>query len=424
MINPQYLTIFFVTVVALKLGLESWLSWRNKQHIQNARGQVPPKFAATVSLAEHQKAADYSATKINYGFLFNVINTLLLLLWTVGGGLNYINEIAITCTQHLLGRGLVYFALFAGLSTLLSLPESLISTFIIEEKFGFNRTTLKTFCLDLLKGTILSVLIAGPLLAGILAMMEYLGSHWWWPAWCFLTLMQLLILFIYPILIAPLFNKFSPLPEGEVKSQLVQMLTTVQFPYQDLFVMDASKRSQHGNAYFTGIGKKRRIVFYDTLLQSLNAHEIVAVLAHEVGHFKHRHVLKMLVKNSIVSFLAFALLGKLFNWIPFYQGHGVEIPSSFQALLLFTLVGPVYSFFLTPLFSYFSRRHEFEADAFAATFADPHQLISALTKLYKENASSLTPDPLFSAVYHSHPPALIRVQNLERLALLKVQNFR
>ena len=298
---------------------------------------------------------------------------------------------------------------------ILSLPQTLYTTFVIEEKYGFNKTTWKTFVSDMVKGLILSVVLGAPIIYSILWIMERLGSAWWVYAFVFLTVVQLLIVFIYPTFIAPVFNKFSLLEDGEVKTKIVDLLTRCGFKSSGLFVMDASKRSGHGNAYFTGFGKNKRIVFFDTLLSSLDAEEVEAVLAHELGHMKKKHVLKGMIKGIFFSFIAFAILGYLRNNTAFFNGHGVQTITDYMALTLFSMVAGVYTFLLTPISSYTSRKHEYEADQFASENAKASKLISALIKMYKDNASSLTPDPLFSKFYFSHPPALERVNYLESL---------
>lgn len=415
-ITPTLITKIFFTFILLKASIEFYLELKNRRYIMQNQGEVPDKFKEQISLEDHQKAAKYSIAKINFGLYSSVIGIVVLILWTIGGGFNLIDMIARTYTTTPLMAGLLFFALYSVISFIISLPESIYSTFILEEKFGFNKTTVKTFLLDILKGTLLGVIIGLPILAGILTIMNYLGQYWWVYAWGFLTVIQLVLLLIYPNFIAPLFNKFTPLEDGETKDTIVSLLQRVDFPHDELFVMDASKRSAHGNAYFTGFGKKKRIVFFDTLLETLNPKEIESVLAHELGHFKKKHVLKMLVKAIIMSLLGFAILGALYKSNLFYLGHGISRPSTYIALALFMTVSSIYTFFLTPISSWSSRKQEFEADAFASEHASATNLISALVKMYKDNASTLTPDPLYSAYHHSHPPAMIRVNHLEKLA--------
>jgi STE24 endopeptidase len=295
------------------------------------------------------------------------------------------------------------------------LPQSLYFTFVIEERFGFNKTTFQTFVLDLLKGTMLALLIGAPIAYVILWVMSIMGTHWWLYAFAFLTIIQFSLIYLYPKFIAPLFNKFTPLEDGEVKIKIEALMQRCGFHASGLFVMDASKRSGHGNAYFTGFGKNKRIVFFDTLLKSLSPLEVEAVLAHELGHMKKKHIQKALIKGLITSFLGFALLGYLKNNVFFFNGHGVQTLTDYTVLALFSMVIGTYTFFLTPINAYFSRKHEYEADYFAYENSSAEALISSLVKMYKDNASTLTPDPLYSKFYFSHPPASERVSYLESL---------
>jgi STE24 endopeptidase len=297
---------------------------------------------------------------------------------------------------------------------LLSLPQSLYFTFVIEEKYGFNKTTAKTFVMDLLKGTMLVVLLGGPIVYAILIIMEKLGFWWWLYAFFFLAITQLLLVFIYPTFIAPLFNKFQELPEGLLRTKIMELLTRIGFQSSGIFVMDASKRSGHGNAYFTGFGKNKRIVFYDTLINSLEVEEVESVLAHELGHMKKKHILKAIIKGLVFSLIGFMILGFLKNVPGFFIGHGVLTITNASALILFTMVSGVYTFLITPINSWLSRKNEYEADEFAAIHASSKKLISALVKMYKDNASTLTPDPTYSKFYFSHPPAIERVAFLEK----------
>lgn len=406
--------LFLLFLVARGLT-ETILAIRQRRHILKHREQVPARFREQIKLNDHQKAADYSVSKLNSGQFFDLIGVIILLIWTLGGGIQSLDLLAHQFGQNEIVTGVIFFALFAGLSMLLGLPQSIYSTFVIEEKFGFNKTDAKTFVLDMVKGLLVGSILGLPLLYGILWIMQALGDYWWAYAWGFLTLFQFVLIWAYPNFIAPLFNKFSELEEGETKEKILELLKRVGFESNGLFVMDASKRSAHGNAYFTGFGKNKRIVFFDNLLQTLNPGEVEAVLAHELGHFKRKHVMKMLIKGVFMSLVGFAILGALKNWAPFYLGHGVEAMNNHTALLLFMLVSGVYTFFMTPLSALSSRKQEFEADSFAAEHADANDLINALVKLYKDNANTLTPDPIFSAYYHSHPPAMIRVEHLEGL---------
>ncbi len=412
--DAHTVTNLFLLFLFLKKLIEAYLDKRNKEHIRLHRGRVPKQFSSKINLEEHQKAADYTITKIKTGQFFNLVDTLLLLVWTLGGGLSVLNNIVLDMELPQIHRGPVFFGLFALISLVIELPQSLYTTFVVEEKFGFNKTTLRIFSLDTLKSIALSVIVGGPILYAILAIMYYL-DNWWVYAWAFLTVIQLILVWAYPKFIAPLFNKFKELEEGETKKKILSLLLRVGFKSKGLFVMDASRRSSHGNAYFTGFGKNKRIVFFDNLINSLEPEEIEAVLAHELGHFKRKHILKGMIKSVVFSFIGFALLGYLIDYLPFFIGHGVQISSDYTALCLFSMIAGIYTFPMTPLNAWVSRQWEFEADTFASQYAEGRKLISALVKLYKDNASTLTPDPLYSAYYHSHPPALVRVRHLEAL---------
>lgn len=414
MVEMTFMTKLFLAFICLKGLIESYLDNRNKVHILKNRNEVPKKFAEKINLEDHQKAADYSVTKIRTSHFFNIVGYGILLIWTLGGGLNSLNTFVKSFGLSQVWTGVVFIIAFSFINSIISLPETLYKTFVVEEKFGFNKTTAKTFITDMVKGSILGLIIGVPILFGILTIMEKLGEFWWVYAWAFLTVIQLLLMWIYPNFIAPLFNKFKELEEGEVKERIVELLNRTGFESNGLFVMDASKRSGHGNAYFTGFGKTKRIVFFDTLIDTLNAQEVEAVLAHELGHFKRKHVLKLMVKAFVFSFIGLYVLGQLMkaNW--FFEGHGAATTETYMALTLFTLVSGIYTFFITPISSWTSRKYEFEADEFAANHSDAQDLIHALVKMYKDNASTLTPDPIYSAWYHSHPPALIRVNFLEK----------
>lgn len=408
-------TKIFLLALFIKSLIESVLDKRNMDHILKHRHAVPAKFANQVSLADHQKAADYSVAKIKASQVFHFFELIFFLLLTLFGGLEVINRLAMSFEANSLFTGLIFFGILGVVSSLFSLPKTLYFTFVIEEKYGFNKTTWKTFISDMFKGALLSVILGAPIIYSILLIMEKLGENWWVYAFCFLTATQLLLIFIYPTFIAPFFNKFSPLPEGEIKNKILNLLSRCGFKSSGLFVMDASKRSGHGNAYFTGFGKNKRIVFFDTLINSLEPEEVEAVLAHELGHMKKKHVLKGMLKSFLFSFIGFAILGMLMKNTAFFNGHGVQTISNYMALTLFSMVAGTYTFLLTPLSSWSSRKHEYEADSFAAENSEAQKLISALIKMYKDNASSLTPDPLFSKFYFSHPPALERVSYLESL---------
>ncbi|MDJ0834040.1 MAG: M48 family metallopeptidase [Gammaproteobacteria bacterium] len=406
-------TLIFITFVVASVFTRLWLSWRQINHIQAHQDQVPSAFAEKISLADHQKAASYSTTKIRFGRIGLAWQTLWLLLWTLGGGLSLLNGWWLGYELSALWTGIAVILSLMLISSLLEIPFSLYSTFVIEEKFGFNKMTLKLWFIDLVKSSLLMLIIGTPLIAAILWLMNQAGSYWWIYAWSLWTAFSLLMIWAYPAFIAPLFNKFSTLEDDSLKQRIDALLNRCGFKSKGVFVVDGSRRSAHGNAYFTGFGSNKRIVFYDTLLKSLSEDEVEAVLAHELGHFKRNHIKKSLLLSIMMTLAGFALLAWLMQAPWFYSALGVDTMSTHMALLLFMLVLPVFTFFISPLFSALSRKHEFEADDFAKQQCDHRALISALVNLYRENASTLTPDPIHSIFYDSHPPASIRIQHLE-----------
>ena len=409
-------TFSFVFILALcaTVALRCWLAVRQLKHVAAHREAVPAQFAGRITLGSHQKAADYSMTRTRLSFLSLAIEVAVLLAFTLGGGLQLLHDWWATRLDGLAYGVALIFSVMA-ISSLVDLPLSLYTQFVVEEKFGFNRMTLKLFFADLAKQTLLGALIGTPLLLAVLWLMAQAGSLWWLYTWVFWCAFNLLILLIYPTWIAPLFNKFTPLADNELKARIENLLTRCGFASSGLFVMDGSKRSNHGNAYFTGLGKSKRIVFFDTLLSRLQGGEIEAVLAHELGHFKHRHVMKRIVLMFSLSLGFLAVLGQLMTADWFYRGLGVSTQNTALALILFFLVVPVFTFLLTPLSSLLSRRHEFEADRYAAEHASASELTNALVKLYEDNAATLTPDPLHSLFYDSHPPAALRIAHLAQL---------
>ena len=410
-------TFSFVFILALcaTVALRCWLAARQLKHVAAHREAVPAQFAGRITLGSHQKAADYSMTRTRLSFLSLAIEVAVLLAFTLGGGLQVLHDWWATRLDGLTYGVALIFSVMA-ISSLVDLPLSLYTQFVVEEKFGFNRMTLKLFFADLAKQTLLGALIGTPLLLAVLWLMAQAGSLWWLYTWVFWCAFNLLILLIYPTWIAPLFNKFTPLADNELKARIENLLTRCGFASSGLFVMDGSKRSNHGNAYFTGLGKSKRIVFFDTLLSRLQGGEIEAVLAHELGHFKHRHVMKRIVLMFSLSLGFLAVLGQLMTADWFYRGLGVSTQNTALALILFFLVVPVFTFLLTPLSSLLSRRHEFEADRYAAEHASASELTNALVKLYEDNAATLTPDPLHSLFYDSHPPAALRIAHLAQLS--------
>jgi STE24 endopeptidase len=405
-------TTLFLAMLALSLAIRLWLSHRQISHIMSHRSTVPAAFNGKIGLADHQKAADYTVTKTRFGRLPLFYDAGLLLIWTLGGGLEWLDQTTTTFGFNPILTGITVMLAFMIISSLLELPFSIYSTFVIEERFGFNRTTIKTFIVDMIKGGVLALVLGVPLLWTVLWLMEQAGEFWWIYAWLVWTLFSLFIMWVYPTLIAPIFNKFEPLEEGDTLDRIKQLLHRCGFSSNGIFVIDGSKRSSHGNAYFSGFGRNKRIVFFDTLLKMLNDDELEAVLAHELGHFKKKHIVKGMLISFATTFLALALLAWLMKNEWFYTALGISTPSTYMALLLFALVLPVFTFVLQPLLSLFSRKNEFEADAFAAQQTKADYLIQALVGLYKENANTLTPDPLYSAFYDSHPPAPVRIAHL------------
>ncbi|MFC5300511.1 M48 family metallopeptidase [Azospira restricta] len=412
------LTNLFLAALALSVTVRIWLARRHIGHIRAHRAAVPAGFAGRIPLAAHQKAADYAVARTRFGFAGLAVDTALLLAFTLGGGLAALSAF---WSAHADGiwHGLALILSVMAISGAADIPLAAWRQFVIEERFGFNRMTPALFVSDLVKGALLGAAIGTPLVLAVLWLMAAMGERWWlyvWAVWC---AFNLAILFVYPAWIAPLFNKFTPLAEGDTKARIEALLARCGFRSGGLFVMDGSKRSAHGNAYFTGFGKTKRIVFFDTLLERLQPAEIEAVLAHELGHFRHRHVQQRIALMFAVSLAFLALLGQLIDAPWFFAGLGVESAAAHgqaMALVLFALAVPVFAFPLTPLGSLLSRRNEFEADRYAAAHASSDDLVRALVKLYEDNAATLTPDPLHSLFYDSHPPAAIRIARLQQAA--------
>ena len=407
------LTLTFIGLLAFSTIIRIWLGSRQINHVQAHRGQVPAAFTKNIALDAHQKAADYSSAKIRLGLSEVLIQAILLLVLTIGGGLQWIDTqwTNIMPSQEII-RGALVISSALLISSLTDLPFEYYKTFVIDERFGFNKMTRSMFFTDLAKHSIVGLLLGAPILFAALWLMQGTGEYWWLYLWFVWSAFNIVMLAVYPTFIAPLFNKFTPLTDEGLKSRIESLLTKCGFKSQGLFVMDGSARSSHGNAYFTGFGNSKRVVFFDTLLERLNTEEIEAVLAHELGHFKHHHVIKRIAMIFFISFLGLALLGWLINQSWFYQGLGVTVESNHMALLLFMLVSPVFLFLLRPFMASYSRKNEFEADDYAAKNASAAHLVEALVKLYRDNASTLTPDPLHSAFYDSHPPASIRISKL------------
>ncbi|MDZ4212096.1 MAG: M48 family metallopeptidase, partial [Methylotenera sp.] len=390
-----------------------WLGRRHISYVQTHRKQVPAAFENNITLDAHQKAADYASAKTRLVIIEAVVAALLLAALTLGGGLQLIDDIwrNLLPTQEII-RGALVICSALLVSSFIDLPFEYYKTFVIDEKFGFNKMTPAMFLSDLVKHSLVGLALGAPILFAALWLMQGAGQYWWLYLWLVWSVFNLIMLAVYPTFIAPLFNKFSPLKDENLKQRIETLLTKCGFKSQGLFVMDGSARSSHGNAYFTGFGSSKRVVFFDTLLERLNVDEIEAVLAHELGHFKHHHVIKRIVLMFLVSFLGLALLGWLINQPWFYTGLGVTQKSDYMALVLFLMVSPVFLFLLRPIMASYSRKNEFEADDYAANHASAKELVKALVKLYRDNASTLTPDPLHSAFYDSHPPASIRISKL------------
>jgi len=406
-------TTIFLAALALTLVMQIWLSRRHVAHILAHKDAVPAAFADKISLEAHQKAAAYTVAKTRVGMLQSLLEAVVLLAFTLGGGLEWLAQAwqGKFDSSLLEGGALILSCLL--LMGILDIPLSLYRTFGIETRFGFNKMTVTTFLIDLVKQAMLALALGAPLLLAILWLMGAMGEYWWLYAWLVWTGFNLLIIAIYPTYIAPLFNKFMPLEDTNLKARIESLLARCGFHASGLFVMDGSKRSSHGNAYFSGFGKTKRIVFFDTLLKNLNEDEVEAVLAHELGHFKRRHILKRMAWIFGGSLVGLWVLAQLMHAPWFFEGLGVSTQNTATALLLFVLVSPVFTFLLNPLLAHLSRKHEFEADAYAAQTATASALVHALVKLYQDNASTLTPDPVHSAFYDSHPPAGIRIARLQ-----------
>jgi STE24 endopeptidase len=406
-------TLLFLAMLTLSVAIEAWLSRRHARHVVAHRDAVPDAFRDRVPLEDHRKAADYTVARVRLGWVHLAIGTAVLLAWTLGGGVAALD----TAWRDLAGpglgsgTGLLVSVLLIGIA--IELPLAAWKTFRLEARFGFNRTTPRLFFVDMLKSLALMLALVAPLAWAALWLMSSAGAAWWAWLWALWLGFNLLLVWAWPRFIAPLFNEFKPLEDAALRERIDALLERTGFTSNGLFVMDGSRRSAHGNAYFTGFGRSKRIVFFDTLLDGLEPSEVEAVLAHELGHFKRHHIVKRLISGALLSLAGLALLGWLVEQPWFYTGLGVDVPSNAAALLLFALVLPAFTTLLTPIGSWLSRRHEFEADAFAREHSDASALVRALVKLYRDNASTLTPDPLHSAFHDSHPPAPVRIARLE-----------
>lgn len=408
------LTLVFVVALVTSAGTHLWLARRQIRHLRAHRDAVPASFRARIDLAAHRKAADYGCAKSRLNLVGTGVGFGLALLWTLGGGLRWLDSAWKEFGLGALTLGVAVIACYALISAALELPVDIYATFITEQRFGFNRTRVSTYVVDRVKLLLLAVALGVPLLYAVLFLMQRADRLWWLYVWLLWMVFSLGLTWAYPALIAPLFNKFTPLADAGLKQRIEALLARCGFSSRGVFVMDGSARSAHGNAYFTGFGRNKRIVFFDTLMNKLAPEEIEAVLAHELGHFRLKHVLQHLVLGALLSLAGLAVLGWLAASPWFYSGLGVARSSAYMALLLFSLFVPPVLFLLEPVTSAWSRRHEFQADAYATRQADGRALITALVKLYRDNATSLTPDPLYSAFNDSHPPALARIAALNR----------
>lgn len=406
-----YLNLFSI-FLCLRYIVKLFLNLEHQINVRKKRDDIPEQFKEVIAIEEHHKSADYTLVNAKMAIVNLTIETAMLLVWIRFGGLEWLFNTSNELVTGPIFRGLVFFGLFGVINYLVGLPTSLFQTFVIEEKFGFNNTTLKTYIMDTIKSALLGVILGGLILSLILYPMNNM-ENWWLLAYLLFMGFQFLLVWAYPKFIAPLFNKFTPLEDAELKNKLSVLQNETGINFKDYFIMDASRRSTHGNAYFTGFGKNKRIVFFDTLLKDLKADQVIAVLAHELGHLKHKHILKSLILSCVFIFVGFFVLGKLATDINFFNAHGLSDISAHGALLLFSLVAPLYLFFLTPLSSYLSRRNEYQADEFAVKHTSADELTDALLKLYKKNSSTLTPGKVYSAFYFSHPTIVERIKHMK-----------
>jgi len=411
----NFFTFIFLFAILTSVLALLWLNFRQDKAIKNSFNEVPEGFQETITLSDHQKAGHYTQAKLLANHFEIIFSTIVLLIWTLGGAMNWVDVFLHERISDPILLGTVFILSIMLIASFIDLPFSIYRNFILEERFGFNRMTIKTFTGDLIKELILTLALGMPLIYAILYLMNMsaIGDYWWIYVWAILSLFTITMMWIYPTFIAPIFNKFKPLENNSLRNRIDNLLERTGFGSDGIFVMDGSKRSSHGNAYFTGIGKNKRIVFFDTLLKGMEEKEIEAILAHELGHFHHKHVRQRIVSSFIFSLASLALLGYLIKQGWFFHGLGISEPSAHTALVLFSLTLPVFSFFITPISNLISRKHEFQADAFAASHTDANDLISSLTKLYRENSSTLSPDRYYSAFHDSHPSAILRIARLQ-----------
>ncbi len=411
----NFFTFIFLFAILTSVVALLWLNFRQDRAIKSSFNEVPEGFNETITLEDHQKAGYYTQAKLLVNHFEIIFSTIVLLIWTLGGAMNWVDVFWHERISDPILLGTVFILSIMLIASFIDLPFSIYRNFILEERFGFNRMTIKTFTGDLIKELILTLALGIPLIYAILYLMNMstIGEYWWIYVWAILSFFTITMMWIYPTFIAPIFNKFKPLENNSLRNRIDNLLDRTGFGSDGIFIMDGSKRSSHGNAYFTGIGKNKRIVFFDTLLKGMEDKEIEAILAHELGHFHHKHVRQRIVSSFIFSLASLALLGYLIKQGWFFHGLGISEPSAHTALVLFSLTLPVFSFFITPISNLISRKHEFQADAFAASHTDSNDLISSLTKLYRENSSTLSPDKYYSAFHDSHPSAILRIARLQ-----------
>ena len=411
----NFFTFIFLFAILTSVLALLWLNFRQDKAIKSSFNEVPEDFKETITLEDHQKAGQYTQAKLLANHFEIIFSTIVLLIWTLGGAMNWLDFFWQERISDPILLGTVFILSIMFIASFIDLPFSIYRNFILEERFGFNRMTIKTFTGDLIKELILTLALGMPLIYAILYLMNMsaIGDYWWIYVWAILSLFTITMMWIYPSFIAPIFNKFKPLENNSLRNRIDNLLDRTGFGSDGIFIMDGSKRSSHGNAYFTGIGRNKRIVFFDTLLKGMEEKEIEAILAHELGHFHHKHVRQRIISSFIFSLISLALLGYLIKQGWFFNGLGISEPSAHTALVLFSLTLPVFSFFITPVSNLISRKHEFQADAFAASHTDANDLISSLTKLYRENSSTLSPDRYYSAFHDSHPSAILRIARLQ-----------
>ena len=413
LINDLNFNILFPLFIGFKLLLETYLKQRNIQSMEKNKETIPERFIGVVTEEEYKKSINYNTERIRFSMFTATISVGVLLLFTTGGLLNFLTKIVQDTTQSNV-LGIILLGLFIVLiDEIIGIPLAIYSTFTLEEKYGFNKTTAKTFVQDLIKNLIISVIFASTLYAVVISIIERLGDNWWIYAFVAVFLFQAIVFYLYPVLILPLFNKLEPITDEKFKEPIEKLLNKINFKAKGLFVMDGSLRSSHGNAFFTGFGNNKRIVFYDTLLETITPKEMESILGHELGHYKLGHIRRTLVSSIFFGFLGFYILGQVFMADQFFYGHGLDEVTLYSKFLLFYLVIGSYTFFTKPFTSYISRQREFAADDFSIEYTEVESMISGLLKLSKDNASNLTPDPLYSSYYYSHPPIAERVKSLE-----------